>query len=228
MCQHLTYPDTPGTVCIQSTGVITLEWFGILTQYTVRVHKTHTYGMNATFKKCKTLVCWHHGSLATMDIYCYISIAVIHKSHETNTEAGWFLTTFNDCFTLEGGKSDEWRRYYGCSHSGLCRRTDMWFSAKSTTCLLGTTLGSLDRHTLLPLFFVVLCDLMSLGGTSDLSEGQSQHLHLHSAYCLWKRGTFSSSRIHCELRKSALRFKGKGFQLLKWHLQYASYKEKNV
>lgn len=168
-----------------------LESFVILTQYTVQVHKTQTFGMNATFKKCKTLGCLHHGSLATTDSCCYISIAVIHKSHETNTEAGWFLMTLNDCFTLEGGKSDEWRHYYGCSHSGSCRRTDMWSFAKSTTCLLGTTLGSLDWHTLLPQFYVVLCDLMSLGGTSDLSEGQSQCLHLHSAHCSWKRGTFS-------------------------------------
>lgn len=74
----------------------------------------------------------------------------------------------------------------------LQKNTHMWPSAKSTTCLLGTTLGSLDWHTLLPLFYVVLCDLMSLGGTCDLSEGQSQQsqrLPLHSACCSWKRWT---------------------------------------
>lgn len=57
--------------------------------------------MNATFNKCKTLSCRHHGSLATMDACCYISIAIIHKNHATNTEARRFLMNFSDCFFVK-------------------------------------------------------------------------------------------------------------------------------
>lgn len=187
----------------------------ILTQYTVQVHKTHTYGMNATFKKCKTLGCWHHGSLAITDGF--------HNSQGSWNQHRSRVISFNDCFTLEGGKSDEWRHYYGCDHSGSYRRTDMWSSAN-----INTSFGNHIRffratHTAAS----VLCgSLWSDVIWRDLWPFRGSITMFALASWSWKRGTFFLKGVTVKWEREHWGLKVRVSRVLKWHRQYGSYREK--
>lgn len=139
---------------------------------------------------------------------------MIHKRCESNAQAGQFLTTLKNSLC-----SRRWKEWW---METLLWLQPLWFLQKNSHVVLCRRLWVLwpGAHCrLCSLWFSVI---WSQRQTSDLSRGQSQHLHWSksgrdSAHCSWKKGEGGFfSRNLFEFRKSVLSFRRNGLQWLSW------------